>query len=125
MSDTEEKYPRLFVSLPMNGFSEYEIREQMNAIHKKVEYFDGPHELINTINTEEPPFDDPDRIGVWYLGNSIQLLSEADLVVFATAWHYARGCRIEHRVCEEYNIPFKYEFEYDDMNRFDPNKYRS
>lgn len=32
-------------------------------------------------------------------------MSGADLVVFAPDWHTARGCRIEHLVCELYGIP--------------------
>lgn len=41
------------------------------------------------------------------LGMSIELMSDADLVIFAEGWQYARGCRIEHRVCQDYNIPYK------------------
>ena len=33
---------------------------------------------------------------------SIKLLSEADIVIFAKGWEEARGCIIEHECCEKY-----------------------
>lgn len=41
---------------------------------------------------------------VYALGLSIQMLPQADLVVFAPNWETARGCRIEHQVCVDYDI---------------------
>ena len=43
---------------------------------------------------------------VRYLGQSLQLLADADVAAFGTGWENARGCRIEHRVCESYGIDF-------------------
>jgi hypothetical protein len=40
-----------------------------------------------------------------YLGNDIKMLSKADAAFFYENWKDARGCRVEHLVCEEYNIP--------------------
>jgi len=41
---------------------------------------------------------------VYCLGESIKLMEDADIAVFAPGWENARGCRIEHKICEEYNI---------------------
>lgn len=41
---------------------------------------------------------------IYALGFSIQMLPQADLVVFAPNWETARGCRIEHQVCADYGI---------------------
>ena len=42
---------------------------------------------------------------VFFLGLSLQFLSQADLAVFCEGWEDARGCRIEKQVCEDYRIP--------------------
>ena len=44
------------------------------------------------------------HIPVWYLGKSIQLLSQADIVYFGEGWDEASGCRIEHEIAKVYGI---------------------
>ncbi len=39
---------------------------------------------------------------------SIQALADADLVVFQDNWGDYAGCSVEHKICEEYNIPRLY-----------------
>lgn len=56
-------------------------------------------EIINSII--EPS---EDHNSLWYLGKSIELLSEADLVVFDTGWYNSRGCLIEFKCCNLYGI---------------------
>ena len=41
---------------------------------------------------------------LWFLGKSIQLLSEADVAYFAKGWEEARGCRSENACALEYGI---------------------
>ena len=41
---------------------------------------------------------------LWFLGKSIELLSDADVVYFASGWENARGCRIEHECAVEYGV---------------------
>lgn len=41
------------------------------------------------------------------LADSLKLLAEADLAVFARGWDEARDCRMEHLACVEYGIPHK------------------
>lgn len=48
---------------------------------------------------------DIDKRSVWCLGDSIKLMAEADLVIFDASWREARGCCIEHEICERYGIP--------------------
>lgn len=38
------------------------------------------------------------------LGRSIQLMSGADVVVFAPGWQYARGCKVERMCAEKYGL---------------------
>lgn len=41
---------------------------------------------------------------LWFLGKSLELLAQADVVYFAPGWADARGCRIEHLCAVEYGI---------------------
>lgn len=45
-----------------------------------------------------------DTTPLWYLGESIKKMSEADVVYFATGWAKARGCQIEHECAVKYNL---------------------
>ena len=97
---------RLFVSLPMRDRDLEDIHADMVTITNFISFqLDEEYELINTLIDDEPPVDIDDP-GVWYLGRSISMLSEADLVAFDSSWREARGCIIEHMVCSLYNIPY-------------------
>ena len=102
--------PKLFVSLPMNGREIDDIRTDMRAICQIVSSEMGEDfELLDTVWTDEPSDDilaSQESSGVWYLGKSIGVIAEADLVVFDSDWRNARGCIIEHMVCAMYNIPY-------------------
>lgn len=97
---------KLFISQPMNGFSEEDIlTERKYAIEellKNHDYYRLPNEfeVIDSVlkNCDEGP--------VWCLGESIKLMQKADMVIFLPGWFNARGCQIEHKVCERYNIPY-------------------
>ena len=41
---------------------------------------------------------------VWFLGKSIQLLSQADLLVMGEGWEDARGCKLEYEIAAAYGI---------------------
>ena len=44
------------------------------------------------------------QVPVWYLGKSIQLLSQADIAYFGGDWADARGCKLEHSIAEAYGL---------------------
>lgn len=97
-------YRKIFVSLPMKGRNVDEIEARQRDIFHK---FARPEdELIDSIHVDVTP---PDDNQLWYLGLSVQKLGEADLVIFASDWRDARGCRIEHAISELYKIPRIYE----------------
>lgn len=70
---------KIFISQPMNGKTDEEIKKER----------------------EKAP------IGakpLWFLGKSIELLSNANVVYFVKGWKEARGCRIEHQCAVQYGI---------------------
>ena len=42
---------------------------------------------------------------LWFIGKSLEFLSDADIAYFAKDWQKARGCKIEHERAVEYGIP--------------------
>lgn len=92
---------KYFISQPMNGKSNEYIKEEREAIINKILSEDKDAEFIDSFFQEVPHDANP----VWFLGKSIQMLSEADIAVFAQGWEKARGCCLEHNVCVSYGIP--------------------
>ena len=97
---------KLFISQPMRGLTDEEILKARDEIKNRVEKIIGePIELINSF-FEDYPGEIIKSIPVWYLGKSIQLLSQADFVYFAGDWRNARGCKIECEIANAYGIKF-------------------
>lgn len=93
---------KVFISQPMRGKTDEEIlkarEDAIVEIHKK--YPSEQIEIIDSFFVDEHK----KLNAVQCLGQSIELLGEADLVVFLNGWKDARGCVIENIVCNEYNI---------------------
>jgi hypothetical protein len=86
----------------MAGYADNVIKEVREHICRRFSIKDD--DLIDNFLKTVP--DGIKNVRVWCLGDSIRLMSTADLVIFAPGWDEARGCRVEHKVCEEYGIPF-------------------
>lgn len=95
---------KLFISQPMRGLSDEEILKAREEIRVKAEKDIGePVELINSFIAEYPG-EINKQIPVWYLGKSIQFLSQADVAYFGGDWKNARGCKIEHEIAVQYGL---------------------
>lgn len=96
---------KLFISCPMKGRTEENIRKTMDKMHKIAEIiFDQELEVLPSYIEDDPPKDSKES--VWYLGKSIKLLSQADYFI-GIEWSYEmwNGCDIECMVASRYNIP--------------------
>ena len=92
---------RLFISQPMRGKSNNEIlAARYLAIEKAEKALGEQVEAIDSFFADAPHDANP----LWYLGKSLQLMSEADVVYFVPGWEDARGCRIEHQAAVQYGI---------------------
>lgn len=95
---------KLFISQPMRGLTDEEILKVREEIRTKAEKVIGePVELIDSF-IKDYPGEVNKSIPVWYLGKSIQFLSEADVAYFGGDWRSARGCKIEHEIAVQYDI---------------------
>ena len=93
---------RVFISQPMQGKTDEEIKQvrDMDIEFIKTVYPDA--EIIDSFMPGNAPKDS--RSGVYKLGQSIQLLAEADVLFLSKGWEQARGCRIEQSVAVSYGI---------------------
>lgn len=89
---------KLFVSMPMNGLTDEEIRTGMADARAEAERIMGqPMELLKTV------FDfSEDTHPLVYLGESLKKMAEADVVYFHLGWKQARGCFVEHIAAVKY-----------------------
>lgn len=100
---------KVFVSQPMNGMNIERVKEVRTEALKKFKEFAVANKWmseadrvldINLLFDEKAPSDSDGRI--WYLGRSIQTIDVADYIIFVDGWMDAHGCRVEHKVAEEY-----------------------
>lgn len=100
---------KIFISQPMNGKTTEEIEnERSDIIDRLATQFARKNEYIDIIYSffKNAPHDTKP---LCYLGESIKLMSEADIVFFCNGWQTARGCQIEHDCALEYGIDTMYE----------------
>lgn len=101
---------KLFVSLPMRGLSEREIKKRMNYLKSLVELeLEEEVILIDTFIKDEPDSEEINNVGLYFLGESIKELAYADIVIFANGWMKARGCKVEYKAAVEYGVKILYE----------------
>ena len=93
---------KLFISQPMKGKTDEEIlKERLKAIKEAENVLNEQVEMIDSFFQSAPANVKP----LWFLGKSLELLSNADIAYFADGWQNARGCKIEHECCLQYDIP--------------------
>lgn len=94
---------KLFVSVPMKGRTEEEIKASIQKMKKIAEVYEGEElELIDSYIEDNPPQNK--NQAVWYLGESIKKLSQADVFIgISDVWDW-NGCYIETEVAARYGI---------------------
>lgn len=96
----EEKL-KVFISQPMRDKTDEEIKlEREHLIKRAKKNYSDDIEIIDSFFEGAPHNANP----VWFLGESIKKLAEADVAYFAKDWESARGCKIENTVAVEYGI---------------------
>ena len=92
---------KVFISMPMNGKTDEEIVKEFKSIKKRVlELFDECQVIDSVFSNFD--LDNNANTPIHYLGRSIELLADADIVYFAKGWEKARGCLIEYQVAKTY-----------------------
>ena len=92
---------KAFISQPMNGRTDSEIKaEREAAIAQAKEAFGEDIEIIDSFFENSPH----DAKPLWFLGKSLELMSSADVVIFIGDWSSARGCNIEYTCAMAYGM---------------------
>lgn len=92
---------KLFISQPMKDKTDNQIKEErMKAIKEAEALLGASVEVIDSFFETAPAEAKP----LWFLGKSLELLSDADAAYFAKGWKEARGCKIEHDSAIAYGI---------------------
>lgn len=94
---------KLFVSVPMKGRTEKEIKASIQKMKRIAEAYEGEElELIDSYVEDNPPKNI--HQSVWYLGKSLEKLSEADIFIGIDDDYDWNGCFIERRAAGRYGI---------------------
>lgn len=96
----------VFISQPMRGLTSDEIKSNRSTAIKDIKKF-VLNKYGEEVNIIDSYFEDTPRTklpALWWLGQSICKLSEADIVYCLKGYENARGCRIEALCAKEYGI---------------------
>lgn len=94
---------KLFISQPMRDKTDEQIEAERNrAIENAKEVLGEEVEVIQSFFKGAPH----DATPLWYLGESIKLLGQADFVYFCKDWEKYRGYCIERECCIRYGINY-------------------
>ena len=97
---------KVFISQPMKDKTNEQIQEERNkAINTIKRISDDDVEIIDSFFKDAPH----DAKPLWFLSQSLSLLSTADVAYFCKDWDKYRGCKIEHACAIEYGIKCVYE----------------
>ena len=99
--------PKLFISCPMNGLTDEMIKANREKMHKIAEIvFDKKLEVIPSYILPAGEVPEGAMTSMWYLGRSIQMMSEADYYIGVNAFYDCDypGCVIENNVAHNYGL---------------------
>ncbi len=96
---------RVFVSQPMRGKTDDEIKKERRAAIEHVREEMGEDVGLFDSFWEGATHDEKP---LWLLGKAFQLLSRADVAVFVGNWRDYRGCKLEHEAAKQYGIKVMY-----------------
>ena len=97
---------KLFISCPMNGLTDEMIKANREKMHKIAEIvFDQELDVIQCYRPVEAAEMD-NQASIWCLGQSIQMMSEADYYIGVNAFYDCDypGCVIENNVAHNYGL---------------------
>lgn len=91
---------KVFISQPMKDKTNEDIKEERKKITDYLKEKYGDIEILDSFFEGAPH----DAKPLWFLGKSLEILSQADIAVFARGWENYRGCKIENTCAKEYGI---------------------
>lgn len=94
---------KLFISVPMKGRTEEEIKASIQKMKKVAEIYEGEElELIDSYVEDNPP--KGNNQAIWFLGESLKKLAQADVFMGICESYDWNGCCIERETADKYGI---------------------
>lgn len=94
---------KLFISVPMKGRTEEEIKASIQKMKKVAEIYEGEElELIDSYVEDNPP--KGNNQAIWFLGESLKKLAQADVFMGICEGYDWNGCCIERETADKYGI---------------------
>lgn len=95
---------KVFISCPMKDRTKEEIEETIEKMKGTARHELGPNiEFIHTVVKVKPPYD-TNNYAIWYLGESIKLLAQCEILVCLKDVDNYNGCFIEKEIAKRYGL---------------------
>ena len=93
---------KIFISQPMRGKTDAEILAERDlAIKAAKTKWGAGVEVLESFFQDAPVGAKP----LWFLGESLKVMADADAVILCPNWCLTRGCIVEAAAANRYNIP--------------------
>lgn len=93
---------KIFISQPMHGKNDAEIlAERERAIKAAKTKWGDDVEVLESFFQGAPAEAKP----LWFLGESLKVMADADAVIVCKGWSEARGCKVEIAAADAYKLP--------------------
>jgi hypothetical protein len=100
----------------MAGLTDAQIMQRRTELISLIKnwFKDDDIEIIDSFTKSE---EIKGRGRIAMLGDSIALMRDAEMVIFAKGWEKSPGCNVEHEVCVQYKIRRMYETVMENENK--------
>lgn len=93
---------KIFISQPMRGKTDAEIlAERERAIKAAKAKWGDDVEVLESFFRGAPAEAKP----LWFLGESLKVMADADAIILCKGWSEARGCKVEIATADAYKLP--------------------
>lgn len=93
---------KIFISQPMRGKTDAEIlAERERAIKAAKAKWGDDVEALESFFQDAPAGAKP----LWFLGESLKVMADADAVIVCKGWSDARGCKVEIASADACKLP--------------------
>ena len=93
---------KIFISQPIRGKTDAEIlAERERAIKAAKAKWGDDVEVLESFFRGAPAEAKP----LWFLGESLKVMADADAIILCKGWSEARGCKVEIATADAYKLP--------------------
>lgn len=92
---------KIFISQPMRGKTDAEILAERERVIKAAKAKWGDVEALESFFQSAPAEAKP----LWFLGESLKVMADANVVIVCKGWSDARGCKVEIAAADAYKLP--------------------